>query len=80
MSRRCRAKDGAWGLIVGVVRDLGDISAWIDTIRVLAYGVLGVVWAKIWGGENFGCGWFVNAACMSVRDGTLANKPQVVVL
>lgn len=79
-ARRGRAKDGVWGLLAGFVRDLGDFSAWVDAVRVVVYGVLGVVWAKVWGGENFGCGWLVNAACMSVKDGRLGNKPQVVVL
>jgi hypothetical protein len=66
--------------VFGFLRDLFDVHGWLDAARVIAYGVLGVVWAKVWGGENRGCGWMVNAACMYRNTGRLGNKPQVVVL
>lgn len=82
-SRRSRSKDGALGLLTGWIKDLVDVSGWVDAGRVLVYGVLGVVWAKVWGGAEVGAGWLVNAACMVEGrrgEGTLGNKPQVIVL
>ncbi|OJJ50696.1 hypothetical protein ASPZODRAFT_235822 [Penicilliopsis zonata CBS 506.65] len=66
-------------LLLGVLRDLVDLSGWVDAARVLVYGVLGVVWVRVWGGENRG-GWMVNAACMYGDSGRLGNKPRVFVL
>ncbi|KAL3448338.1 Metallo-dependent phosphatase-like protein [Aspergillus insuetus] len=63
----------------GFLRDLLDISGWVDSARVVAYGILGIVWAKVWGGELRG-GWMVNAACMYRDSGQLRNKPQVIIL
>ncbi|KAI9933639.1 hypothetical protein ASPWEDRAFT_116252 [Aspergillus wentii DTO 134E9] len=79
-SRRDRAGHGRLWSLFGIFRDLFDVHGWVDTARVLTYGVLGVVWAKVWGGENTGCGWMVNAACMYQNSGKLGNKPQVVEL
>ncbi|PWY93903.1 hypothetical protein BO94DRAFT_531892 [Aspergillus sclerotioniger CBS 115572] len=79
-SRRRRAHISRIGSLFGFVRDLFDISGIVNSARVLVYGVLGVVWARVWGGENRACGWVVNAACMYRDSGRLRNKPQVVVL
>ncbi|KKK24082.1 hypothetical protein P175DRAFT_0502480 [Aspergillus ochraceoroseus IBT 24754] len=79
-SRRARAQFSRLSSLLGFLRDLFDISGWIDSARVVVYGVLGVVWAKVWGGENHASGWMINAACMYRDSGRLANKPQVVVL
>ncbi|KAA8650264.1 hypothetical protein EYZ11_003840 [Aspergillus tanneri] len=79
-TRKRRARSTRLDSLLGFLRDLFDISGWVDTARVLGYGVMGVVWARIWGGEHLGCGWMVNAACMYRDSGRLANKPQVVVL
>ncbi|KAH1349201.1 hypothetical protein KXX14_002757 [Aspergillus fumigatus] len=79
-SRRPRARYGRLMSVFGLLRDLFDVHGWLDAMRVVTYGVLGVVWAKVWGGENRGCGWMVNAACMYRNTGRLGNKPQVVVL
>ncbi|KAL2832564.1 Metallo-dependent phosphatase-like protein [Aspergillus cavernicola] len=78
-SRRLRAGHTRFSSLVGFLRDLVDIPGWVDSARVLLYGMLGVVWAKVWGGESRG-GWMVNAACMYQDSGRLGNKPQVVVL
>lgn len=67
--RRCLA--GPW-------RDLVDVAGWLDALRVVVYGVLGVVWAKVWGGENLGSGWVVNAAQMVGNTGRLGNAPIVI--
>lgn len=67
-------------LVSGTLRDLLDVHGWLDAVRVVVYGVLGVVWAKVWGGENAGCGWVVNAACMVGNSGRLGNPPVVIEL
>lgn len=82
-SRRPRARDGRLAnmcCLAGLIRDLLDLSAWADAARVVVYGVLGIVWAKVWGGENRGSGWMVNAACMYRNSGRLGNRPRVVVV
>ncbi|KAJ5261130.1 hypothetical protein N7478_011725 [Penicillium angulare] len=76
-SRRSRAKHNRFVMLAGFLRDLFDPRGWIDAARVVVYGMLGVVWAQVWGGENNGGGWFVNAACMYQSSGKLRNPPQV---
>lgn len=78
--RRVRARYGRLSSLLGAFRDLFNVRGWIDAARVLVYGVLGVVWKQVWGGENPGCSWAVNAACMVGNSGRLGNPPQVVVL
>lgn len=78
-SRRNRARLSRFWSLFGLLRDLLDLSAWVDAARVIVYGVLGVVWARVWGGENRG-GWLLNAACMYRNSGRLGNRPHVVVL
>ncbi|PLN82448.1 putative phosphoric ester hydrolase [Aspergillus taichungensis] len=75
--RRARSSRSS-NLLMGLLRDLADISGWFDAARVVVYGVLGIVWAKVWGGDNDGSGWIVNAAGMSSTSGRLINRPHVV--
>jgi hypothetical protein len=76
-SRRCRARLTRLASLAGFLRDLFDLTAWMDAARVVGYGIMGVVWAHIWGGENLGGGWMVNAACMYRDSGRLGNPPRV---
>lgn len=78
-SRRSRAKNSRLSNLFGLLRDLLDLRAVVDAVRVVAYGALGVVWRWVWGGENRGA-WLVNAACMYRNSGVLKNRPQVVIL
>ncbi|PWY75427.1 hypothetical protein BO70DRAFT_354369 [Aspergillus heteromorphus CBS 117.55] len=78
-ARRARARLSWLGMLGGWVRDLLDVGGLVDAVRVVMYGVLGVVWARVWGGENFGGAWLVNAACMGDR-GRLRNGAKVVIL
>jgi len=75
-----RRTGGVMMLVTGLLRDMVDVRAWVDAARVVVYGILGVAWARVWGGENRGCGWMVNAACMYRNSGRLGNKPVVVEL
>jgi hypothetical protein len=77
-SRRPRAKYTRFVSLAGFLRDLFDLSGWADAARVVFYGLMGVVWSRVWGGENHGGGWMVNAACMYRSSGRLANPPQVI--
>ncbi|KAJ5550240.1 hypothetical protein N7461_004938 [Penicillium sp. DV-2018c] len=79
-SRRSRARYSRLSSLAGFLRDLFDLTAWIDAARVVGYGVLGIVWAHVWGGENLGGSWMVNAACMYRDSGRLGNKPRVIYL
>lgn len=79
-SRRPRAKYGRLRTLLGLWRDLFDPRSWVDAARVIFYGVMGVIWAQVWGGESSGGGWFVNAACMYRDSGRLKNPPQVITL
>ncbi|KAJ5255912.1 hypothetical protein N7505_011063 [Penicillium chrysogenum] len=79
-SRRSRARLSRLASLAGFLRDLFDLSAWMDAARVVGYGILGVVWAHVWGGENLNGGWMVNAACMYRDTGRLGNPPRVFTL
>ncbi|MCJ1482484.1 hypothetical protein MMC06_002650 [Schaereria dolodes] len=61
----------------GILRDIIAVKAWLDLLRVLWYGSLGIVWSKVWCAEAGG-GIMVNAALMYLNTGELRNKPQVV--
>ncbi|KAJ5885431.1 hypothetical protein N7495_009941 [Penicillium taxi] len=78
-SRRPRAKYNRIVALAGLIRDLLDPAGWADAARVLVYGVLGVIWSQVWGGEGGGS-WMVNAAAMYRDSGRLGNAPQVIVL
>lgn len=77
-SRRSRAKHSRIVALAGGLRDLFDPAGWVDAARVLVYGLLGVIWSQVWGGESQYGGWMVNAACMYQSSGRLGNPPQVV--
>lgn len=78
--RRSRASLGWLSAMGGFWRDLFDLAGLADAAKVVVYGVLGVIWARIWGGEDHGGSWMVNASCMYRDSGRLRNKPQVVEL
>ena len=61
----------------GVMRDLVALWAWFDVIRIVLYGLLGVLWSKVWGAEEEGTV-MINAALMYRGTGKLGNPPQVV--
>lgn len=78
-SRRPRAQYSRLASLAGILRDLVDVPGMVDAVRVVVYGILGVIWSRIWGGDNQGS-WMVNAACMYRNTGQLGNSPQVIVL
>lgn len=69
---RVCARNGA-----GLLRDLVSISAWIDALRVVCYGLVGVLWTRVWGGIDDG-GVMVNASLAYRSTGKLGNAPQVL--
>lgn len=66
------ARDGA-----GLLRDLVSVSAWIDALRLLWYGLGGILWNQVWGGVDDG-GLMVNASLTYRSTGKLGNAPQIV--
>lgn len=61
----------------GAIRDIIAVVAWIELVRLIVYGTLGIVWSKIWGGDGGGSV-MVNSALMYRSSGKLSNIPQVV--
>ncbi|KAF2233875.1 hypothetical protein EV356DRAFT_467755 [Viridothelium virens] len=51
-------------------RGLWDVRLWREVVRVLVWGVVGVVWSRVWGGEERGTV-LVNAALMDEATGRL---------
>jgi hypothetical protein len=61
----------------GLVADMLDVIAWLQLMRMLLYGLQGVVWDRVWGGTNSGS-LLVNASLSYKSTGKLGNAPQVV--
>ncbi|EED14291.1 phosphoric ester hydrolase, putative [Talaromyces stipitatus ATCC 10500] len=88
ISGRCSARQrrlqqqsagSLWAGRLGGLYDLVTPRNWIDAFKVLFYGVTGIIWSRVWGGQvNRGAGWMVNAAMMYKDTGILRNKPQCV--
>ena len=66
---RARQPSLLWGVL--------DLWAWLDVLRVIWYGVQGLLWKRVWGGATAG-GWMVNAALVFQSTGKLANSPIVM--
>lgn len=69
--RLCEREDG------GVVGDVFAVGAWIDTVRLVWYGLQGVLWSRVWGGGGGGSV-MVNASLAYRSTGRLGNPVQVV--
>lgn len=52
-------------------------SRWLDFLKLIWYGVLGILWSRVWGGDNGG-GVMINASLTYRNSGKLLNWPQVV--
>jgi predicted phosphodiesterase len=61
----------------GFVRGILDVWSWVSLGKVLVYGITGVLWNRVWGGEQK-CTIMVNAALMVNNTGKLGNEVQVV--
>ncbi|MCJ1254549.1 hypothetical protein MMC24_002364 [Lignoscripta atroalba] len=61
----------------GILRDLIAVRAWIDVLQVVCYGILGILWTRVWGADDNG-GIMINAALSYRNTGKLGNPPQVV--
>jgi hypothetical protein len=68
-ARDAGGKGGWWGW--------WGIGVWIDTWRVIANGLSGVLWARVWGAEGEGT-IMVNAAVVNWRMGKAVFRAQVV--
>jgi hypothetical protein len=61
----------------GFIHEILDPWSWVALVKVVVYGATGVVWNRIWGGEQK-CTIMVNAALMYNNTGRLGNEVQVV--
>lgn len=61
----------------GLIRSSLDIRLWICLAKVLAYGAAGLLWDRVWGGQEDGSH-LVNASLMYNNTGRLGNEPQIV--
>ncbi|EPE24184.1 Metallo-dependent phosphatase [Glarea lozoyensis ATCC 20868] len=66
-----RGKVGLWG-------DLTDVRAWVDAVRVLVYGVRGVVWERVMQGGRGRGTLAVNAAVVYQSTTDVGRGAQVV--
>ncbi|KAI9660123.1 MAG: hypothetical protein M1821_001475 [Bathelium mastoideum] len=58
-------------------KGLLSLSLWMDLGRVLVLGLLGLLWNRVWGGEERNTV-LVNAALMEPGKGRLRNKIQII--
>jgi len=72
-----KSLERALGRPDGLVRGIVDPRSWIDVVRVLYYGATGVLWDRVWGGDDHSTV-MVNASLMYNNTGQLRNAPQVV--
>jgi len=72
-----RSLERALGRPDGLIRGLLDPRGWIDAIRVVWYGAAGVLWNRIWGGQDHAT-LMVNASLMYNNTGQLRNTPQLI--
>ena len=61
----------------GVLWDVMALWVWIDVLKLALWGFLGVLWSRVWGGDDNG-GVIVNAALMYRNSGQILNPPQIV--
>jgi hypothetical protein len=61
----------------GMLREFLALRSWLDIIRLVFYGLKGVLWSRVWGGGDGG-GMFINASLAYLDTGRLDNKPKVV--
>ncbi|KAI6900016.1 Metallo-dependent phosphatase [Hortaea werneckii] len=76
-----REVQAALGRPNGLVRGLLDPFSWVGLLKVAVYGVMDVVWERVWGGGGGGgdgATIMVNASLMFNSTGRLRNAPQVV--
>ena len=62
----------------GVLKDMVAIKTWFDVMRLALYGVLGILWSRVWGGGDGGATVMINAALMYRSTGRLGNPAQTV--
>ena len=61
----------------GVLRDMVTVGAWMGVVRLAIYGVLGILWSRVWQGDGGGT-LMINSSLMYRSTGKLGNTPQVV--
>jgi hypothetical protein len=70
-------ESGCAGRSKGIDKGVVSFKNWANLVKVAVYGVSGLVWDRIWGGEGKRT-LMVNASLMVRNTGKLGNKVQVV--
>jgi len=61
----------------GVVADMINVGAFFDGLKMLFFGLQGILWNRVWGGKPRG-GIMVNAALSVGSTGRLGNPPHMI--
>ena len=61
----------------GFLSDMVAIVAWLNLLRLAVYGILGIMWSRVWGGDGGGTV-MINAALMYRSSGRLGNPASTV--
>ena len=61
----------------GVLWDMVAFWVGIDVAKLAVFGALGILWSRVWGGDDNG-GILVNAALMYRSSGQILNPPEIV--
>lgn len=72
-----RAYEAALQRPDGLIRSTLDMRLWIEAVRVVVYGVSGLLWNRVWGGREEPCR-LVNASLMFNNTGRIENDAQIV--
>ncbi|KAL9102089.1 MAG: hypothetical protein Q9163_002738 [Psora crenata] len=75
--RLCERLGGDQGPLMGPAKELVNVWAWLDLIKLVVYAVLGVLWSRVWGGMDDGTV-LLNAALVVGSTGKLGNEPQLI--
>ncbi|KAL8694643.1 MAG: hypothetical protein Q9218_000738 [Villophora microphyllina] len=61
----------------GLLNDFIDPLAWLELVKLVWYGIKGILWSQIWRGDGSGT-MMINASLTYRSTGQLRNAPQVV--
>ncbi|MCJ1277960.1 hypothetical protein MMC21_005774 [Puttea exsequens] len=62
----------------GLLRDVFNVWAWADVVRLAVHGFLGILWSRVWGGDGDPGTVLLNSALMYRSTGKLDNPPQMI--
>jgi len=63
----------------GLIRSVLNVTLWMCLARVTVYGIVGLLWDRIWGGKAESCQ-LINASLTYNNTGKLGNSAQIVMI